>query len=130
MIVVDASVLVAALINDETAGDRARTTLAGLPFAAPEILDLEVLSALRGLRRAKILSDERATAALADLASSPLDRRPHRPLLFRAWELRHNVNPYDAAYVALAELMDVPLVTSDRHLASAPGIRCEVELLA
>ncbi len=53
----------------------------------------------------------------------------HQPLLAWWWELRHNVTVYDAAYVALAELLEVELVTADGHLASAPGLRCRVELL-
>ena len=56
-------------------------------------------------------------------------RHAHRPLLPRCWELRDNVTPYDAAYVALAEALGVPLLTADARLANAPGIRCEVELL-
>jgi predicted nucleic acid-binding protein len=64
---------------------------------------------------------------VADLEQVPLTRCPHVPLLHRCWELRHNLTTYDAAYVALAELLDAALLTADRRLARASGIRCEVE---
>jgi len=60
----------------------------------------------------------------------PLRRAPHRPLLDRCWELRENLSAYDAAYVALAELLDAVLLTADARLAKAPGPRCRVELLS
>jgi len=67
---------------------------------------------------------------VSDLADVGIRRYPHRALLPRIWELRHNVTPYDAAYVALAEVLDAPLLTADARLADASGIRCAVELLA
>ena len=77
------------------------------------------------------LDERRVRLALTDLAALPIRRAPHRPLLARCWELRDNVTVYDAAYVALAELLDVVLLTADARLASAPpGTRCEFELLA
>ena len=60
----------------------------------------------------------------------PIRRLPHAPLLPRIWALRDNLTAYDAAYVALAEAIGAPLLTADRKLARAPGIDCEVELLA
>ena len=68
--------------------------------------------------------------AVADLASLPLRRARHVNLLSRCWELRENLTPYDAAYVALAEALDVTLVTADRRMAQAPGPRCTVEVLS
>ena len=68
--------------------------------------------------------------AVSDLENLPLKRSPHRPLLKRIWELRNGVTPYDAAYVALAEALDVVLVTADARLARAPAIRCEIEAIA
>jgi predicted nucleic acid-binding protein len=56
-----------------------------------------------------------------DLADLPLDRYSHEFLLLRIWELRHNLTAYDAAYVALAEALDAPLLTCDRALAAVPG---------
>lgn len=129
MIVVDASVLASALGDDGPDGDRARHRLAGERLFAPELIDLEVVSVWRRAARSGRLDDRRAGLALADLASMPLARASHRPLLARIWELRTNLTPYDAAYVALAELLDSLLVTADRALSRASGIECEVELL-
>jgi predicted nucleic acid-binding protein len=63
-----------------------------------------------------------------DLRALPIERVPHTALLERAWALRHNLTPYDAAYVALAEALGAPLLTADRRLARASGPRCAVEL--
>jgi predicted nucleic acid-binding protein len=75
------------------------------------------------------LDQRRAALALADLVELPMRRAAHRPLLPRCWELRDTVTVYGAAYVALAELLDAPLVTADARLANAPGPRCRFELL-
>jgi predicted nucleic acid-binding protein len=69
----------------------------------------------------------RAAEAVSDLADLPLHRSSHRPLLRRIWELRHVATPYDAAYIALAEALEVVLLTADARLARAPGIKCEIE---
>ena len=125
MIVIDASVLATALGDDGEDGDAARERLLGQELAAPEIIDLEVTSVWR-----RTLTDERRAAfALADLADLPLRRAAHLPLLPRCWELRHNLTPYDASYVALAEALNVTLLTADQRLARAPGIRCAVDVL-
>ena len=80
--------------------------------------------------KARTLADERrASLALADLADLPLRRAPHLPLLACCWELRHNLTPYDAAYVALAEALDIALVTADARLSRASGVQCAVEVL-
>jgi len=71
----------------------------------------------------------RAALALADLAALPLQRAPHRALLARCWELRDNLTVYDASYAALAEALEVTLLTGDGRLARAPGLRCHVEIL-
>jgi predicted nucleic acid-binding protein len=125
VIVIDASVLAPALGDDDSDGDAARARLRGEDLAAPEIIDLEVTSVWR-----RTLADERrASLALTDLADLPLRRAPHLPLLTRCWELRHNLTPYDAAYVALAEALDVALVTADARLSRASGVKCAVEVL-
>ena len=129
MIVVDAGVLLVALVDDGQDGDAARTRLRGERLAAPELVDLEVLSALRGLTRSGQVLPRRADLALADLDSIPLDRAPHRRLLARCWELRDNLTPYDASYVALAEALDTTLLTGDRRLANATGPRCRIQLM-
>lgn len=123
MIVLDASVLATALGDDSHDGAQARARIRSEDLAAPEIIDLEVVSVWR-----RTLSDRRrAELALADLADIPLRRAPHLPLLERCWELRHNLTPYDASYVALAEALEVALLTADRRVARASGIRCTVE---
>jgi predicted nucleic acid-binding protein len=94
------------------------------------LIDLETTSVIRGQSRAGQLDARRAGLAITDLLELPLRRAPHRPLLARCWELRENLTIYDAAYVALAEVLDVVLLTADARLAKAPGPRCEIELLA
>jgi len=99
-------------------------------MAAPELVDLEILSALRGLVRAGKLQPAYARSALTELGRLSMSRHSHGVLLDRCWELRDNVNPYDAAYVALAERFDVELLTADVRLANASGPRCSVTVLS
>ena len=129
MIVVDASVLAAALGDDGPDGDRARARLRGERLSAPELVDIEVASVLRRQVRGGEVDIRRAALALADLAALPLRRAPHRALLARCWELRAYLTVYDASYVALAEALDVTLLTGDGRLARAPGPRCRIEML-
>lgn len=129
MIVVDASVIVTALADDGPDGDRARDRLRGERLAAPHLLDLEVTSAWRRLVAGGELDERRARLALGDLHGLRVDHVRHGALLDRCWELRDNLSVYDAAYVALAELLDAMLVTADAKLAKAPGPRCPIEVL-
>lgn len=129
MIVVDASVLAPALADDDSDGDRARDRLRGEQLAAPELIDLEVVSTLRRAARAKRLDERRSAQALADLAALPLRRVPHVPLLGRIWELRDNLSAYDASYVALAEALGTLLLTADGGVVRAAGVRCEIAVL-
>jgi predicted nucleic acid-binding protein len=130
VIVVDASVLVTALGDDGPDGDRARARLRGERLAAPHLIDVEVLSAWRRLATAGHLDGRRADLAIADLRAIRLARVPHGPLLERCWQLRSTVTVYDGLYVALAEVAGVGLLTADSRLATAPGLQCEIELLA
>jgi predicted nucleic acid-binding protein len=130
VLVIDASALVRVIADDGPDGDRARARLHGEQLRAPELIDLEAVSALRRLLGAGWLDSRRAELALADLSQLPLDRSSHVPLVPRIWELRENVSAYDAAYVALAEALDVELLTADARLAAAPGLRCAVSLLS
>jgi predicted nucleic acid-binding protein len=130
VIVVDAGVLVTALADDGPDGDASRARLRGERLTAPEIVYLEVVSVLRRLQAGGHLDRRRAELALGDLMDLPLRREPHRPLLPRCWALRANFTSYDAAYVALAEVLGVTLVTTDKRLAGAPGLRCPVEILS
>ena len=129
MIVVDASVLAPALADDGPDGDLTRARLRGETLAAPDLIDLETTSVIRRLFRIGQLDERRADLALRDLVELPLRRAPHRPLLRRCWELRHNLTVYDAAYVVVAEALEVRVLTADARLANAPGPRCEIELL-
>lgn len=128
MLVVDASVLAVALADDGADGDAARGRLRGEDLVAPELVDLEVVSVLRRQMSGGALDARRADLALTDLSAMPVERAPHLPLLRRCWELRENLTTYDASYVALAEAMDVLLLTGDRRLARAPGPRCRIEV--
>jgi predicted nucleic acid-binding protein len=129
VIVVDASVLAVALGDDGTDGERARERLTGETLVAPELVDLEVVSVWRRHVAAKLMPARRAASALADLVDLPLRRSSHQPFLQRIWELRHVVTPYDAAYVALAEILDAVLVTADARLSRASGFNCQVEVV-
>ena len=106
-----------------------RSRLRGEQLVAPHLIDVEVASAWRRLAAAGDLDDRRAALAFDDLRALRLERVPHARLLPRCWELRHNLTIYDAAYVALAELLTTSLLTADTKLAAAAGIRCPVEVL-
>jgi predicted nucleic acid-binding protein len=128
VLVVDAGVLAVALADDGADGDAVRARMRGEDLVAPQLLDLEVLSVLRRQMTVGALDARRADLALQDLAAMPLERAPHLPLLRRCWELRESLTPFDAAYVALAEALEVPLLTGDRRVARAPGPRCQIEV--
>ena len=121
--------IAAALADDGSDGEKARRRLAGEDLAAPELIDLEVASVWRRSVRLGELTPRRARLALADLAALPVSRASHGGLVARCWELRDNLTVYDAAYVALAEALQVVLVTADRRIAGAAGIKCEVDVL-
>ena len=127
--VVDAGVLVLALSDEGATGTRARQAVHDEQLAAPHLIDLEVVAAMRGHALRGLVSSATVAQAIDDLSAIGIKRHRHASLLRRCWQLRDNVKAYDAAYVALAEALGVPLLTADARLASASGIRCEVELL-
>ena len=131
MPVVDASVLVEYLAGGEHAPE-ARRRILGDPgrLWAPHLIDAEVGHVLRRGTLAGELSAKRARGAVQALADIPLRRAPHHALLQRAWSLRANVSFYDGLYIALAERLDLPLLTLDARLARAPGMRADVEVIA
>jgi predicted nucleic acid-binding protein len=129
VIAVDASVVAVALADDGPDGDQARARLRGERLTAPELVDLEVTSVWRRQVRDGAMDARRAALALADLTALPLRRAPHRALLARCWELRDNLTVYDAAYVALAEALEVTLLSGDGRLERATGPRCHIEVL-
>lgn len=129
MIAVDASVIAAALTEATETGDAARTRIRDEQITAPALMDIEVASVIRKGVRAGRLEARAARRALDDLRSMPWQEIGHGPLLSRVWELRENVTAYDASYVAVAEMRDVPLLTLDAKLARATGPQCRFEIL-
>lgn len=122
MIVVDASALFELLLQSPAAPALVRRLRApGVTLHAPHLIDAEVAQALRRYAAQSEMTAARSRELVEDLADFPLRRYPHRRLLPRIWELRHNLTAYDAAYVALAESLDAPLVTRDLRLAAAAG---------
>jgi predicted nucleic acid-binding protein len=101
---------------------------AGETLHAPHLMDLEVAHVLRRYVRSSAISQERGAEALGDLADLPIARYAHAFLLHRIWEMRDALTAYDAAYVALAETLDAPLITRDRALARAAS-RARVKLV-
>ena len=125
-VVLDASATVASLTEATGPGPWVKRTIEGEALAAPELMLFEAANLLRRI----VLRGERDAAssslAHADLLNLPVERYPYAFVARRAWEWRHNLTMFDASYVALAELLDAPLVTLDRRLAAAPGPRCEI----
>jgi predicted nucleic acid-binding protein len=128
-VVVDAGVLAVALIDDASPGHRVRQRLLGETLAAPEIIDLEVANVVRKYLIGGRVDLGRASQAITDLELLPMTRVAHRALLARIWALHDNVASYDAAYVACAEALNIPMLTADVRLTKAPGPRCAFELL-
>jgi len=129
MLVVDASCLLELLLqlkSSETV--RQRLLLQDQSLCAPQLIDIEVSHVLRRYWLAKELSTKRGHDALVDLKDFPLERFEHTVLLSRIWQLRNNLTAYDAAYVALAEALDAPLVTCDAKLARSTGHGATIEV--
>ena len=127
MIVVDASTIADFLIDEgERGGWAVAEVRRGGTLIAPHVLDYEVSSALRRRTLAGELESARSQAALEDLLALGLRRYPARRFLPRMWELRDRLTAYDASYVALAEALDCPLVTSDLRLARCHGHDAEI----
>lgn len=126
--VLDASVAVAALTEP---GSPAAELLSGQDavFQVPSIFDAEVLSALRGLVRGGKFDRAAAADLIADLVILPAERWHLSPLLSRMWELRDNLTPCDAAYVALAEVTGGILLTGDERITAAPAVRCTIQII-
>jgi predicted nucleic acid-binding protein len=95
----------------------------------PHLLDVEIAQVLRRYVREKSMTASRGEEALQDLLDLPLNRYPHDILMPRIWELRTVLTAYDAVYVALAELLEAPLLTCDRKIALASGHRATVEVV-
>ena len=124
--VVDASVVVAALIDDGPAGRWAAGVMASAALAAPAHRQVEAASALRRLGAARSVGEDVATLAHADVLELRIQFYAYAPFGDRVWALRGALCTYDAAYVALAEALAAPLATLDGRLARAPGVACTI----
>ena len=130
MIVLDASaVLELLLVTEKGAHVAERIAPSQETLHAPHLIDLEVAQVLRRYVARGQLDEARAGQALDDLRDLDLNRYPHDVLLGRIWELRHNASAYDAVYLALAEALGAPLLTSDARLSHVPDTRAAVEVL-
>ena len=125
MIVADASVVVASLLRPGPA----RSAIIDEQVQVPALVDTEVANALRTRVRLGQLSAADARRLLDTYRWMAVTRHNVFAMFDRIWELRDNVTAYDAAYVALAEAIECPLVTADTRLSRAPGLRCAVTIL-
>jgi predicted nucleic acid-binding protein len=130
VIVVDASAILAILVNAPTAPLlRAILFEEGDEIHAPHLIDIEVMHSIRRWVLTKYLPLDRAEEAIASFRLMPIERSNHQILLTRIWELRENLTAYDAAYVALAEILDAIVITTDARLARAPGMSRHIHLV-
>ena len=125
MIAVDANAVVALLVDDAELGSLSRAMYSQHDLAAPDLLPYEVTSVLRKLCQLQTVTRRVAEHALHDLALLTISFVSYDHIARRIWELRESVSAYDGAYVAVAELFDVPLLTFDKRLQRAPGPTCE-----
>jgi predicted nucleic acid-binding protein len=130
VLVVDTSAVLDALAGGDPSAALLERLASDPDLHAPHLIDVEFLHALRRLCMIGDLSKDRASDARTDFRDLTLIRYPHEDLADRIWELRHNLTAYDAAFVALAEALDAPLITVDGKLAAAPGHGAHVELFA
>lgn len=130
MIVVDASALLEVLLRRPAANDvESWLSRPDQTIHAPHLIDVEVTQVVRRFAMHGKIDNQRGRTVLADFSLMSIERYPHDPFLFRAWELRNNLSAYDAMYIALAEVLGVPLLTCDRRLATAAGHHARVELV-
>jgi len=99
-------------------------------ICAPHLIDVEVAQVLRRLERSGEMDKERGEEAIRDLSDMRIIRYGHEILMGRVWELRHNLTAYDAVYVALAEVLDAPLITCDGRLSRSGGHRARIRLVS
>ncbi len=129
MIVIDASVMLHILLDASLEQNVLGKTQEAGDLIAPHILDVEVLHAIRRHLMLKRIDSQRAETAVTDFQSFTIDRQPVHSMNWRIWELRNNLTPYDAAYISLAELFEIPLFTRDTKIAGAAGHRAKIVLL-
>jgi predicted nucleic acid-binding protein len=126
-LVIDASMVVAALVDGGATGAWAESLLVSEPLSAPHLMPVEAANILRRSTIAGEISADAASLAHADLVDLPVELFPYEPFAARVWDLRDNVTSYDAWYVALAELLGSKVATLDTKLARAAGPRCGFE---
>ena len=124
-IVVDSSVIVAALIDTGPDGIWAEQVIDDQLLYAPELVRVEAMNVLRRLERAEQITTAEANGAQEDLSQLEIEQFPFVPFSDRIWEMRHTVTSYDAWYVAVAEEFGYPLATLDRRLARTAGPKCK-----
>jgi len=124
-VVVDSSVIIAALVDVGPHGVWAEDVLDGGALYAPELARLEATNILRRFERAKLITTPEANAAQDDLMQLEMELFSFEPFADRVWELRRNVTSYDAWYVALAEALELPLATLDKALSRSKGVACK-----
>jgi predicted nucleic acid-binding protein len=124
-VVVDSSVLVAALVDAGPNGTWAEGVVARGSLHAPELARVEATNILRRLELARQLTTAEANAAHEDLMQLDIEMLSFDPFADRVWQLRYSVTSYDAWYVAVAEALRLPLATLDGRLSSAKGVACK-----
>jgi predicted nucleic acid-binding protein len=124
--VIDASAATEYLLRTPL-GLRVATAIEDASLIAPELLDVEVLSVLRRAVLHREITEQRAVLAIEDLVDWSIDRIPHKPLLWLAWQNRNNLSAYDAFYVAAARISDAPLLTADGPLSRAPKLGISIQ---
>lgn len=128
--IVDSSALVEWLLGSDR-GDRVASLMRAAEghLHAPTLVDVEVTHALRSLSRRGWVSAQWGRVAIETLTSLQLRRHPVGTLLPRVWDLRDALSAYDATYVALAEALDMRLLTCDGRLARSRGGSADVHLV-
>jgi len=124
--VIDASAATEYLLRTPL-GLRVATAIEDASLIAPELLGVEVLSVLRRAVLHREITEQRAVLAIEDLVDWSIDRIPHKPLVWLAWQNRNNLSAYDAFYVAAARISDAPLLTADGPLSRAPKLGISIE---
>jgi len=130
MRVVDASAILEVLLQTDAAAEVEEHLFGSGTLHAPHLLDLEVAQVLRRSEKAGELSPRRGREALDDLSAFRIERYAHTAFLSRIWSMRDHATAHDACYLALAEVLEAPLVTRDRRLAALPGHGAAVEVIA
>lgn len=125
-VVCDASAIVALLLDAGPDGRWATGELSDADLLAPSLIRFEAANIVRRHELADLISTDQAAQAHVDLLDLTIEHWPYELLSKRAWELRQNLSIYDGSYIALAELTSAALVTLDKRIAGAPGLRCTV----